>query len=43
MSASVSGELRVSSSLAHEQRIVAESWRREAGKPGKRSHSAGES
>jgi malonyl-CoA decarboxylase len=39
----VSGELRVSSSLAHEQRLVAESWRREAGKPGKRSHSAGES
>ena len=38
----VSGEMRVSSSLAHEQRLVAESWRREAAKLGKRSHSAGE-
>ena len=37
-----SGELSVSSSLAHEQRLVAESWRRETAKPGKRSHSAGE-
>ena len=37
----VSGELSVSSSLAHEQRLVAEAWRREAAKPGKRSHSAG--
>ena len=37
----VSGEMRVSSSLAHEQRLVAELWRREAGKPGKKGHSAG--
>ena len=37
----VSGELSVSSSLAHEQRLVAEAWRREAAKPGKRSASAG--
>ncbi len=37
----VSGEMRVSSSLAHEQRIAAELWRREAGKSGKRSRSAG--
>ncbi len=37
----VSGEMRVSSSLAHEQRVVAALWRGEAGKPGKRSHSAG--
>ena len=36
-----SGAMRVSSSLAHEQRIAAESWRREAGKPAKRSHPAG--
>jgi malonyl-CoA decarboxylase len=37
----VSGEMRVSSSLAHEQRVVAELWRGEAGKAGKHSHSAG--
>ena len=38
-----SGEMRVSSSLSHEQRVVAELWRREGGKTGKRSHSAGSS
>jgi malonyl-CoA decarboxylase len=37
----VSGEMRVASSLAHEQRLVAELWHREGANGGKRSQSAG--
>ena len=36
----VSGETRVASSLTHELRVVADLWRGEAVKPGKRGHSA---